>query len=306
MKNLLQLNALIAYASAIGLRSTVVQNCNVQCEGSTPDLNEADCTCICDKSKHEPTSDLSAWNEDVCDYDALQPSNSRGYQVKAQYTVKQKKGSKVQLGPENLIRSKNHANNKWATGEIPGGKNESWVVVETPKPVHIRGFGFTSANNVPESDPDTVEIMVDDQTFVFDLNFDEERLSTIDFLDDIDVTSNIIKFNFANKDHDEIQLRQILFYEPICSTGKFFDNISETCACRATPAECSGATPDFNQDTCTCTCDPSLHSPTAGHPDWNEKHCNYTCIKSAHPVPSTPSIWSSHLCDYLPALNIKF
>lgn len=47
----------------------VVEICDLTCEGFRPDLVEETCSCVCDQSKHEPTNDLSVWNQKVCDYD---------------------------------------------------------------------------------------------------------------------------------------------------------------------------------------------------------------------------------------------
>ena len=77
--------------------------------------------------------------------------------------------------------------------------------MDTPEEVHIRGFGFKSANDAPGRDPDRVVIWVGGEEYEFDLSFDE-RFSTVNFLDDVDVTANKVLFSFKNSELNEIQL----------------------------------------------------------------------------------------------------
>ena len=71
--------------------------------------------------------------------------------VTAQYSIYGGGGTAKEF-PKNLLDQGHEDWNKW----LDDSSTSSWVKVSIDSPINVRGFGFMSANDAPERDPETV------------------------------------------------------------------------------------------------------------------------------------------------------
>lgn len=107
-------------------------------------------------NKAQRVAGLGAWTDAICAFDEVERMELqyRG-DVSAQFTVNG--GVTGVEQPKNLLKQGKESWNKWYTNI----SNTSWVKIAIDDPINVRGFGFVSANDVPDRDPDSVKVSVD-------------------------------------------------------------------------------------------------------------------------------------------------
>jgi len=148
-----------------------------------------------------------AWTDATCTFNEVERMELqyRG-EVTAQFSVNG--GGTGGEFPINLLKQGKESWNKW----YQTNSNTSWVKIAIDAPINVRGFGFVSANDMPQRDPDSVKVTVDGVVVgTFKLVYNA-RWQTLNFLDNINVTGKVFQFDFSNSKTKEIQLGEIIFY----------------------------------------------------------------------------------------------
>ena len=113
--------------------------------------------------------------------------------------------------PPNILKSGEEPWNKW----YESTSNTATITIKNTAGITFSGFGFKSANDVPNRDPDTVrvEVIQNGQAVLLDnyaLSWDQ-RWQTRKYVTDKRYFASEVRFTFNNTKAHEIQLGEIIF-----------------------------------------------------------------------------------------------
>ena len=136
-----------------------------------------------------------------------------GAQITASHSVKNGGGTGKEL-PANLLNPGEEGWNKWCEIDSKTAR----VFVKLNRRLKINGFGFKSANDCPERDPQEVTITYLAPNYsnakfaTYKLEFDGKRWHTVNF-SGFELESKQFMFDFKNDHIAQIQLGEIIFYK---------------------------------------------------------------------------------------------